>query len=170
MDIYNKNNWIIIGVVVIVLILAGWLLMRGGSHSPVVGDVNATSTATSSDTVADATQKTGIVGTSNEGESISVDSQDAGLSVAVASMHLTRPSWVAIKDANGWILGAGWFAANATSGTVPLLRGTTPGQTYTALIYVDNGDKAFDFHIDALVDGVSATFTTNAAASSTSAQ
>lgn len=163
MDIHNTNNWIIIGVIAVVLILGGWWVATR-QHSPVVG--KSADTATTSEKLADATQKGAMVTTASAGETISaVANQEAGMSVTIASMHLSKASWVAIKDKNGWILGAGWFPASATSATVPLLRGTKPGETYTALIYVDDGDKTFDFHVDSLVDGVSSTFTTNASSS-----
>ena len=93
------------------------------------------------------------------GESLAVMNQDAGMSVKISAMELTRESWVAIKEvASNRILGAGRFPPGATAGTVKLLRGTQAGGKYEALIYVDDGEKKYDLHADDLVLGVSAPF------------
>jgi hypothetical protein len=85
------------------------------------------------------------------GETITVNDQAAGMNVVVTNVTLIKPSWVAIRDTRGWILGAAWFAAGAENVSVPLLRGTVAGQTYQAVIYVDNSDKTFDLHTDSIV-------------------
>lgn len=76
------------------------------------------------------------------------------MSVVVASVTLNQSSWIAIRDESGSILGAGLFPAGTqTDVSVPLLRGTEAGQHYQVLIYVDDGNKQFDFHKDALLTG-----------------
>jgi hypothetical protein len=99
------------------------------------------------------------------GETVSAEDQAPGTSVALSQVTLKRPSWVAIKDTNDWILGAAWFYTSGENFSVPLLRATKLGEVYQAVIYVDNGDKKFDRHIDTLLvsaEGapVSATFRT----------
>jgi hypothetical protein len=69
----------------------------------------------------------------------------------VPSLRLTSPSWVAVKAANGSILGAALFPADATEGTVSLLRATQAGERYEVIIYADAGDKTFDLHKDTLI-------------------
>ena len=140
----DRTNLIIIAAVLIIIIALGWLVVaRNRVPSTVLGNSDTETGA--------ATQNAGS-------DTLSVKDQSAGSSVEVASMKLTAESWVAIKDEKGWILGAARFAPAAVSGTVPLLRATVPGKTYTAVIFSDNGDKAFDFHTDTLVDGVSTSF------------
>ena len=82
----------------------------------------------------------------------------------ISDARLMHPSWIAIKDTKGWVLGAGWFNASVEAVKVPLLRNTVAGETYQAVIYVDNGDKRFDLHADTLLVGldnapVASTFT-----------
>jgi hypothetical protein len=89
---------------------------------------------------------------SGEG-SVAVLDQAAGASVLVESASLPVLGWVAIHEdmngAPGWILGARRLeAGSATAVEVPLLRGTTAGGTYYAVIHADNGDRAFDPHTD----------------------
>ncbi len=49
------------------------------------------------------------------------------------------------------ILGAAWFPSSATSGSVKVQRATQAGKTYSVVIYVDDGDKKFDYKKDQLI-------------------
>ncbi len=154
------RNWLSgIGVALVVLIAITYIVHRKDSVAPVVAsdentatttDASATSTAGST-VFASSASTDGTITTAAAGESISVADQPAGDSVAIGSMTLTKKSWVAVKSTDGRILGAGFFAANATSGSVPLLRATAAGERYEVLIYVDDGDHLFNFHKDMLV-------------------
>ena len=156
MDTSNRTNWIIIGTVAVVLILGGWWLFMGKADDSqgAVATTTGTGTPTTGTTV---TPTVPVTTTTASGETVSVQNQAAGASVAISGMNLTRESWVAVRDAKS-ILGAGRFAAGATSGTVKLLRSTVKGETYQVVVYVDDGDKKFDFKVDALVSGVNASF------------
>ena len=85
------------------------------------------------------------------GETVSVMDQTAGMSIAVKDVTLAKPTWIAIKDTKGWVLGARRFDASVDNVTVPLLRTTVAGDTYQAVMYVDDGDNAFNMHKDNLV-------------------
>lgn len=171
MDKDNMTNWIIIAAVAVVLILGGWWLMqRGGTDSPAVGDGDMTNgenmngdnvSSDGSDGGSTGTSTTGgtqPATTTSQGEAITVNDQPAGVTVTIANMDISRETWVAVRDERS-ILGAGRFAAGTESGTVELLRGTEAGKTYTVVVYVDNGNRAFDLTGDELVTGVSDTFT-----------
>lgn len=169
----NTRSWIITGIVAAIVLLLGWVLLgHRAPVSPAVGDVSIpsdTQTATEAPTrVTDTSMKPSpvptIPNTTAVGETISVSDQPAGSFVSVESARLHRPSWIAIKDTKGWVLGAAWFSSSVETVTVPLLRNTLAGETYQAVIYIDNGDKRFDMHADTLVasvDGgpVASTFT-----------
>lgn len=81
-----------------------------------------------------------------------VSEQYAGGSVFIALATLSRGAWVAIhEDSDGKpanILGARYFPAGKTAGTVDLLRATVPGRTYHAVVHQDDGDREFDFRTD----------------------
>ena len=159
----DKNSQIIAAVVVIVLILGAVWFVSQSKYSPVIGSVPEESTnntdealddsAGISSTGSDDTDSTAAPTTSPAGEAIAVADQPAGSSVALGAITISRPTWIAVKDQNGWILGAARFDANLESGTIPLLRAMTAGETYTLIMYADDGDKLFDFHIDMLVAG-----------------
>ena len=170
----NNNivrNWLgVIAAALVLAVLITYMIHRNDNLSPIASDTG-TSTATTTNIIGSAlSTSTGAFATlpdtmttATMGEAVTVPDQPAGTKVAIASMTLTRRSWVAIKDMNGSILGAGLFPASATSGSVPLLRRTEAGKRYEVLIYVDDGDKRFDLHKDMLVtdtDGspVSSTF------------
>lgn len=162
MDTTNAGrNWAV-GIVIALIIVVGivYAIRHGRVNSPVVGAHSvATTTSTTSTSATDVDGVTGASGAdmgvtvSNDGEMLSVSDQKAGSEVTVDSMTLTRASWVAIRDSKNWILGAAWFPAGTTAGQVALLRSTVAGEVYSAVIYVDNGDKVFDFHKDSLVTG-----------------
>jgi hypothetical protein len=163
----NNNivrNWLTgIGIALVVIVAITFVLHRKETLSPVIaGDESSTTESAVSTTTApgsitspaSAATSAALPGTetiASTGEAISAADQPAGASVAISSMSLTKRSWVAVKDENGMILGAGLFPADATSGIVPLLRATAAGQRYEAVIYVDDGDKIFDLHRDMLV-------------------
>ncbi|HEY4524790.1 MAG TPA: hypothetical protein VJL39_00310 [Candidatus Paceibacterota bacterium] len=164
----NTTNWVIIGAVAIVLVLGGvWLMQRSTDESIDTG-TPTTGTNTGGNGTTPTTTGTGTtpITTGAKGEKITVDNQAAGISVRIASMNLTRETWVAVRDERS-ILGAGRFAAGTASGSVELLRGTEAGKSYSVVVYIDNGNRAFDLTGDELVTGVSDTFMATAAATST---
>lgn len=83
---------------------------------------------------------------------VSVDEQRAGNSVFVSLATLSRGAWIAIHEDNGGvpanILGARYFPAGKTAGTVDLLRATVPSTLYYAVVHQDDGDREFDFRRD----------------------
>ena len=169
----DTKSWAITGIVAVVLIgLVWWAIAAQRASSPVVGTGSmATSTTQTGDDAAGqpreaaapaAPAKSGVSAVA-AGETVSTIDQPAGESVAIAQATLKKPSWIAIKDTAGRILGAGWFSASGENLSVPLLRATVAGEVYQAVIYADDGDKRFDFKADTLltsVDGapVSSTF------------
>ncbi|OGG41054.1 hypothetical protein A2118_00620 [Candidatus Kaiserbacteria bacterium GWA2_50_9] len=166
----NKNNQIIAAVVVLLVILGVWWYASRGTGSPIVGNAPAESSTTSDDTDsntagtssrgADDSDVTAAPTTAPSGEAVSVSDQSAGSMVVLGAVTVSRPAWVAVKDKNGWILGAARFDASVESGTISLLRGTVVGEAYTIVVYADDGDKLFDFHRDMLVSGEGAVFAT----------
>jgi cytoskeletal protein RodZ len=154
MEKISTGQWVALTIAVVVIILgAWWLFAHRGAKT--VGGVNATSThATSSTTgsTANGGTKPATSSVTASGEAVSLKDQAAGSSVAVSSVTLSQAGWVAIKDNRGWILGAAWFPAGTHSNVkISLLRATTAGSKYQVLLYIDDGDKKFDFHKETLV-------------------
>lgn len=106
----------------------------------------------------------------SNGDRVTVADQPAGTVVAVASVNFSSAGWVAVhEDRNGElgnVLGAAWFPAGNSVGVVELLRGTAPGNVYHAVLYRDDGDKAFELDADAVIqtggNPVQSTFTAGA--------
>jgi hypothetical protein len=90
----------------------------------------------------------------SSGETVTVQDQAAGPSVSVASVTLNQMGWVAIRDADGRVLGAARFDAGTYANvSVPLLRATVAKSSYQVLLYIDDGDRQFDLHKDILITG-----------------
>jgi hypothetical protein len=111
------------------------LATRDRPKMPILANNTATTTseiATSSATI--------TIGGDN---GLAVSNQNAGSSVVIAQVVLAEPSWIAIHDSvygePGRILGAQYFKAGKTSGTITLLRKTVPGTTYLAVVHKDRG-------------------------------
>lgn len=171
MDTNNRNTSLVIaGVVLVVVLIAGWWLFTGKDDAD---STSGTSTTSGQNNTGGSNTATGTSGTSTgtgsntatttpaSGETLAVNDQPAGASVALSAINVTASSWVAVRDDRS-ILGASRFEPGVSSGTVRLIRGTTAGGTYQVVIYRDNGDKAFDFKSDSLVTGVSDSFTATA--------
>lgn len=89
---------------------------------------------------------------------VAVHDQAAGMSVVVASVTLTQDGWVAIhEDANGKpgrITGAQRFNAGRYENVmVDLLVPTDGGETYYAMLHIDDGDRQFDLKKDLALMG-----------------
>lgn len=106
--------------------------------------------------------------TDTSGYSVVAYDQPAGTYVEIIA-HLPTDSWVAVHDDMngklGNVLGAGWFRSGVASGKIPLIRSTLPDTKYHVVLYTDNGNNTFDYHIDPMLTDsnnapVMATFTT----------
>lgn len=157
MDISRKGWWVI-GVIVVVVILIGlsWLVsVRRAGESQEMAKEAQLSATTSAPALEGASEQTDETASGNTvqlaGETVTVSDQKAGASVAVDSVSVVKPTWIAIKDTNGWVLGAELINQSEDNASVTLIRNTKPGETYQAVMYVDDGDQWFDLHKDALV-------------------
>ena len=170
----DTKNWqwfgggFVVGVVIIGLVWtvigqrsSGGVSMQNSAGLTVATSTapTTTETANSSPTTGD-TESTPITAT---GETLTASDQYAGMTVKVADVTITKPTWVAIKDTNSRVLGARRVDVSTDGTTVSLLRATVAGEVYQAIMYIDDGDKAFDLHKDMLVVGsenapVSSTF------------
>jgi len=146
-DFFRKNERATYTVIVIVLmLLAAFYLMRGqGVNAPKVENNEG---------------GTVISETLNENTVLAVRNQEAGASVVIEKLALTKKSWVAVhEDKNGVpgiVLGAIRLRPENATGTVGLIiRNTDPGETYYVVVHIDDGDDAFNYKTDIpeLVDG-----------------
>lgn len=172
MTMTERTYQVIIGILVLIILLGGgWLLGDKMRQAKITGAM-ATSTSDSRATLADTAMSPTDPDTSSnsamqtpgaspmtpaptmpsQGEAISVDGQSAGMIVTVGSVTFSKPGWIAVRDSNSRTLGAAWFPEGTHKDvTVSLLRATTPGMRYQAMLYIDDGDKKFDLHKDTLV-------------------
>ncbi len=92
--------------------------------------------------------------------SVVVDDQLPGNKVEIKDVKLREAGWVAIHEADGGalgkVLGAQWFPAGESTGTVELLRPTVDAGTYFAVLHSDNSStegRIFDPKVNvALLD------------------
>lgn len=91
--------------------------------------------------------------TSTTSNSLAVADQSAGKNVVVGKVSVATAGWIVIHEDRagkpGNILGALRVDPGTHSGlTVELLRDTSAGQVYYAMLHSDNGDKKFDHAVD----------------------
>jgi len=154
----QTTNWIIAGLVALVVIIGGgWLIAR--ERSGTMAGTNATSTETTSTGVVASeigntsttkpSKASTVVSnptTAASGETISVSDQPAGASVMVADVSVSKPTWVAVRDSRPWYLGWKLVKNSQSNITVPLQRDTVKGQSYEVVLFADNGDGTFAIH------------------------
>jgi len=90
-----------------------------------------------------------------DGSIVNVKDQKAGSNVFISRVELTKDGWVAIREVEGNILGAGRFDKGVHQDSVVLLRDTVVGQQYYAVLYADDGDKLFNFEKDPIIVDIS---------------
>lgn len=164
-DLNDTSNRIVAAIVIALVFIGGWwLIARNTSIGQVAGPEADVRQETQNDapTSSSAVNPTSVLGPLSEDtptiagsrESVDVTDQSAGMGVKVKSATLAQTGWIAVRDVDGRTLGAGRFEAGTyAEAEIPLLRVTTAGGRYQVLIYVDDGDKAFDLHKDILVTG-----------------
>lgn len=137
MESQNKTYTIVIAIVVIILIILGIYSFTKKSGTDAY---NGTMTDTKNTPAAD--------------YSLTVDDQFPGTVVYVSTASLVKPGFVVIhKNVGGKagaVIGAKAFVAGTNPGQVDLTESTIEGQSYYAMIHVDNGDGKFDAATDAV--------------------
>src|SRR6185503_11659855 len=121
----TTTNWIIAGLVALVVIIGGgWLIARERSGT-MMGAATTTETGSSIEvsgasevgstkpsptptpkpkpTPSPSPSPTGTATAS--GENVTVEDQPAGSSVTVAGVNVSKTSWIAIRDTRGWYPG-----------------------------------------------------------------
>jgi len=146
----SKKGWWI-GLVVVCVIAA--LFAIGWRHRDTEKGISATTTNTKKVTeTTTQTMPNSVTVGSIKGLGVS-PMQDAGNEVAVSVEEVTAPAWVVVYENNngkpGNVLGAGYMTPTIVASTVPLLRGTTPGQTYFIGQTTDDGDATYSMQKDA---------------------
>jgi len=90
---------------------------------------------------------------SEGGYTVSVVDQKAGEIVYASQLVFEKEGWLAIREQIdgqiGNILGVQRYPAGTHTGVVKLLRSTESRRTYYAVVFVDDGDREFDFKKDA---------------------
>ena len=161
MKLSERTYQAIIAVLVLIILILGWQVFSGGTVK-LPSTATTTSESTGGSSMSGSNESGSMSGSSSSSgrvpvvaggeESVSIANQAAGMEVAVASVTLSQPGWIAVRDSNGRTLGAAWFDTGThTAVSVPLLRETTSGGSYQALLYVDNGDHQFDLSADTLI-------------------
>lgn len=150
----DRTNQAAAGVAVVLLIIGAWYF--GGMQARSGVEVSPTETTVQNDADAkkdsDTKSTSAATRVSVSGEAIVVTDQPAGSKVVVASVTLKERGWIAVRDNNGRVLGAGRFEAGTSKDVVvELLRATVSGEKYQVLLYVDDGDNQYDLHKDSLV-------------------
>jgi hypothetical protein len=164
MNITNEQrNWIIGGIVLVVVLAIGWWLFTKPTNDASTNTQTNTQTNTGTNTGTSSATNTRPTAQVNTGEEVHADDQPAGDRVIVSNAKISRSSWLAVRD-DTRIYGARRVdpvgdGQSFNDVEIPLLRNTESGTTYRVVVYVDDGDKTFDFKKDALVDGLDDTFT-----------
>lgn len=162
---HSKKFTVIIWLVVLVGIIAAIAIFASKKNDDVViieDDTEATATTSERDIVLDARipYRTAVApsggANSEDIDTVEVRAQKAGDTVHLDKVVVTNSGWVAIHEATaggelGGILGAARYDTGIWQGEVVLLRNTSAGKYYSAVVYHDDGDKEFDFKKDMIV-------------------
>lgn len=97
-----------------------------------------------------------VLQTADGAGSVVVSDQSEGDVVLVNSVSLGADGWIAVREAQdnglGNILGAVYVpAGDYVNHEVKLLRNTEKGELYEVILFNDNGDKVFNYLVDALI-------------------
>jgi hypothetical protein len=165
----TTTNWIIAGLVALVVIIGGgWLIARERSGTMAGADATSTDITSSTTETANTETSTETSNTTNttkttgtkttnpttvaSGETVTVSDQPAGSSVTVAEINISKPTWVAVRDSRPWYLGWKFLKAGEKDIVVPLQRSTVAGESYEVVLFTDDGNGSFEIHGgDALV-------------------
>lgn len=177
-----SSSWLYAAIIAgLVLLGSGWLISKSNSGAVSEGDDADVAADGALDVIAAVTEEQekkaddeeaagkkpaspptspAALTTLAKGEAVTIRDQAAGSNVTISDMTITKVSWVAVRDAKTkWILGARRFEPGQKTGIVVLLRNTVADTKYEGVIYVDDGDKAFNHKKDILVNGVVTSFT-----------
>lgn len=125
-------QWVVTVIVIIVLIILGYNMFKGGSTTPSTDDVTTDGTTPGS----------------TSANRIIVSDQFPGNIVYVTSVQFAQPGFVEIHKDNagqpGAIIGSQYFDKGTNTGKITLTEATVDGGIYYAVLYTDNGDKKFN--------------------------
>ncbi len=155
---YTKSALIVLFLIGIILGAGGYYLFENSKSLNLVGKRNTNTTKKVKDNVIE-NNSTNVFITNSKvfsTDNIVIKNQPAGLRVIINSVALSNDGWVAVREDNngepGNILGARRFNTGIyKQELIELLRNTVEGETYYAVIYLDDGDKIFNYEKDIIV-------------------
>lgn len=130
----NKTIWVVIGL--LVLGVGGYFLLRGGYKTP--------------QTTTGQSQSTGAVTSTPVSEdSVSVNDQQPGESITVASVEFVDSGYVVIHEDKGGTPGSVIGNSDLLSGkgnvVISLSRQSVDGEVLYAMLHKDDGDEVYEF-------------------------
>lgn len=144
MDTKYKLLWVFLGGLLIGFIIGHAIARNTGDADSVLSE----SEQEAEEMVLDATSGDDAPLVRAGESEVHVKDQQSGDMVFVSRVATPAQAWVVIQDSNEWILGAQRFESGISQGNVELLRNTVPNETYSAILWVDNGDGVFDHESD----------------------
>jgi len=169
-DTRENNKLIIVAIVSLIVGVALGAVMFGSKASDtpkstmkdddgVMSDTSNSDTAVLGDTdtrTSPTIQDSGVTAVKIGGSTLTVTDQVSGGTVLIDSVLLAKDAWVVVhEDRDGMIgniLGAQYLQAGSyESVIVTLLRDTMPETRNYVTIYIDDGDRLFDYKKDSMV-------------------
>jgi len=147
----NKKWWVgLVVVCVLAALFAIGLRQKDGDKTGTATTTDRTSART--ETIVAETMPNSVTIGSIKGLGVS-PLQDAGTEVMVSVEEVSAPAWIVVYESNngkpGNVLGAGYVTPTLLTNKIPLLRGTTSGQTYFIGQTTDDGDSTYSMQKDA---------------------
>lgn len=130
-------QWVVTIIVIIVLVILGYSLFKGGdtTQTPITDNTEETANTTAKDI-----------------NRVVISDQFPGNIVYVSSAQFTKPGFVVIHKDNagqpGAIIGYQYFDKGINPGKITLTSSTVEGGIYYAMLHSDDGDKKFDANKD----------------------
>lgn len=136
----QKRLALLLGIIILA-VLVYWFTQNHKASAPENGNAPAEGTE---NTIPSSSNSNSNTSSSQVKDSVVMSEQTSGSSVTIDNFYLSKPGFIAIQDSSGTVIGHSGLLQAGMGQDLEISAPVKTGRSYSAVIYVDDGNAKFN--------------------------